>query len=134
LRLVTPWSPARTAALDATVTAWTALAAALVASSIASTRAGPRNLAMTGCLSICLAGPMLAWLSVQVSILDRMVPELALIGPLLEVHALSEGGGAPPSGEQWAWIGTVAIAAIAAWSGLGIATLARAHRQRAALP
>ena len=60
LRLVTPWSPGRTAALDATLTVWAVLAGALVASAAGSPRAGPRNLAMLGCVGMCIIGPVLA--------------------------------------------------------------------------
>ena len=60
LRLVTPWSPARTAALDATLAAWTVLAGALVAATVGSGRAGPRNLAVLGCVAMCVGGPILA--------------------------------------------------------------------------
>ncbi|MHC4082214.1 MAG: hypothetical protein ACYS15_15005 [Planctomycetota bacterium] len=125
LRLVTPWSPARTAALDATLTVWAVLAGALVASAAGSPRAGPRNLAMLGCVGMCLIGPVLALACVGIPRLEGLSLRLGRIGPLLEVHTLSQGGGAPPTGEQWAWIGLVGLAAIACWVGLCLATAAR---------
>ena len=125
LRLVTPWSPARTAALDATLTAWALLAGAFVAAVAGSPRAGPRNLAMLGCAGMCVIGPVLALASVGVPTLERVGQRLARIGPLLEVHTLSSGGGSPPTGEQWAWIGLVGVAAVACWIGLGLAAAAR---------
>jgi hypothetical protein len=125
LRLVTPWSPARTAALDATLTAWALLAGACVASAAGSPRAGPRNLAMLGCVGICVIGPVLALACVGDPTLESLGQRLARIGPLLEVHALSKGGGSPPTGEQWAWIGLVGLAAVACWIGLGLTTAAR---------
>ncbi|MHC5006167.1 MAG: hypothetical protein ACYTGF_02295 [Planctomycetota bacterium] len=125
LRLVTPWSPFRTAALDATLTAWSLLAGALVASAAGSPRAGPRNLAMLGCVGMCIIGPVLALALVGLPSLERLGQRLALIGPLMEVHSLSQGGGSPPTGAQWAWIGLVGLAAVACWIGLGLTTAAR---------
>jgi hypothetical protein len=125
LRLVTPWSPARTAALDATLVAWALLAGALVASVAGSKRPGPRNLAMLGCVSLCVVGPVLALAVVGVPSVEPLGRQLARIGPLLEVHTLSSGGGSPPTGQQWAWIGLVGLAAVACWLGLGLAAAAR---------
>jgi hypothetical protein len=125
LRLVTPWSPLRTAALDATLTAWALLAGACVASAVGSSRAGPRNLAMVGCVGMCVIGPVLGLILVAVPSLERLGQKLAQIGPLMEVHSLSQGGGAPPDGGQWAWIGLVALAAVTCWTGLLVATAAR---------
>ncbi|MHC4273609.1 MAG: hypothetical protein ACYSUR_08065, partial [Planctomycetota bacterium] len=93
LRLVTPWSPARTAALDATLVAWALLAGAFVAAVAGSPRAGPRNLAMLGCAGMCVIGPVLALTCLGVPTLERVGQKLARIGPLLEVHFLSSGGG-----------------------------------------
>ncbi|MHC4130229.1 MAG: hypothetical protein ACYTE6_13375 [Planctomycetota bacterium] len=125
LRLVTPWSPARTAALDATLVAWALLAGAFVAAVAGSPRAGPRNLAMLGCAGMCVIGPVLALACLGVPTLERVGQKLARIGPLLEVHFLSAGGGSPPAGEQWVWIGLVGLAAVACWIGLGLAAAAR---------
>jgi hypothetical protein len=43
----------------------------------------------------------------------------------MEVHTLSQGGGSPPAGGQWAWVGLVGLAAVACWIGLGLAAAAR---------
>lgn len=120
LRLVTPWSPARTAALDATLVAWTVLAGAIVASAVGTQRAGPRNIAIFACLCMCLAGPSLAILGLHMRPLDGFSHRLLQIGPLLEVHALSGGGRTAPHAAQWMWIGIVAAAAAASWSVLGV--------------
>jgi hypothetical protein len=125
LRLVTPWSPARTAALDGTLTAWTLLAGALVVSAAGSPRAGPRNLAMLGCVGMCIIGPVLALACVGFPSLERLGQRLARIGPLMEVHTLSDGGGSPLARGQWAWVGLVGLAAVACWIGLGLAAAAR---------
>ena len=115
IRLVTTWTPGRTAAIDGTLTGWTALAAAMVAATIGNARNGPRALAMAACVAMCLAGPLVAWLSILVGF-DLMAA--VRLGPLMEVQALSGGGGAPPSAEEWRWIGLLLAANVAAWSGL----------------
>ena len=125
LRLVTPWSPARTAALDATLVAWTVLAGAMVASAVGTQRAGPRSIAIVACLCMCLAGPTLVILGLHIPSLDGLSHRLLLVGPLLEVHTLSDGGRTAPHAAEWIWISVVALAAAAAWSALGIMTLAR---------
>ena len=122
LRLVTPWPPLRTAAIVATLAAWATLAGAVLASSHGSDRSGPRNLAILACLSMCLAGPAAAWLSVLAGL---PLPESLLrLGPIMEIHVLTLGGGAPAATEHWQWIGLVTLASIAAWSGLSIVTMA----------
>jgi hypothetical protein len=127
LRLVTPWSPARTAALDATLVAWTVLAGALVASATGSSRTGPRNIAIIACVTMCLIGPVLVLIGVHGSGLSGLTPRLLQIGPLLEVYALGQGGRTAPSGGQWAWISLVALAGAAAWAGLITITLTRSR-------
>ncbi len=127
LRLVTPWSPARTAALDATLVAWTILAGAVVASATGSDRAGPRNLAIIACLTVCLAGPGLALIGVEVGTAAGVTPRLLQVGPLLEVHTLSNGGRTAPGGDQWMWISMVGVAGTTAWAGLFAITLTRAR-------
>ncbi len=125
VRLVTPWSPARTAALDATLVVWTVLAGAMVASAVGTKRSGPRNIAIFACLCMCLAGPSLAILGLHVRPLDGFSHRLLGVGPLLEVHTLSGGGRTAPRADQWMWIGIVAAAAAATWSVLGVMTTMR---------
>ncbi len=134
LRLVTPWTTARTAALDATLLAWAALAGAFVASAVGSPRAGPRNLAIAACVGVCLIGPLLALASLIVAPSSGLTPRLLNRGPLLEVHALGQGGGTPPDPATWGWIGLVAIAAAFAWCGLTGALLTRSRGQDDARP
>ncbi len=126
LRLVTPWSPARTAALDATLAAWTILAGALVASATGSHRTGPRCIAIIACLTMCLAGPALALIGIGTT--GGVMPRLLQIGPLLEVHTLSHGGRTAPGGGQWMWISLVALAGGAAWAALITTTMLRGRR------
>ena len=125
LRLVTPWTPVRTAALDATLVAWTLLVGALVASAVGSPRPGLRNIVMLGCLAICLAGPALAWLVVALSPAAGLADRVLTIGTLLEIHTLGLGGGTAPSATQWAWIGLVGLAAATTWAGLSFYTRLR---------
>ncbi len=125
LRLVTPWSPARTAALDATLVAWTVLAGAMVAAATGSHRTGPRIIAIIACLTMCLGGPVLAMIGVRGSAMTGLVPRLLQAGPLLEVYALSDGGRTAPGGGQWAWISIVAMAGAAAWGVLITITMSR---------
>ncbi len=125
LRLVTPWSPARTAALDATLVSWTVLAGALVASATGSHRTGPRNIAIIACVAMCLVGPVLALIGIRGSAMTGLTPELLQAGPLLEVYTLSHGGRTAPGGAQWMWISMVALAGAAAWAGLITITMMR---------
>ena len=125
LRLVTPWSPARTAALDATLVSWTILAGALVASATGSHRTGPRNIAIIACVAMCLVGPVLALIGIRGSAMTGLTPELLQAGPLLEIYTLSHGGRTAPDGGQWMWISMVALAGAAAWAGLITMTMMR---------
>ena len=134
LRLVTPWSPARTAALDATLAVWTILAGALVASATGSHRTGPRCIAIIACLAMCLVGPLLALIGVDVGTTAGVTPRLLQVGPLLEIHDLSHGGRTAPSGSQWLWISMVAVAGAAAWAGLITMTMMRGRRDDARPP
>ncbi len=125
LRLVTPWSPARTAALDATLVVWTILAGALVASATGSDRTGPRNIAIIACVTMCLVGPVLAMIGIRGNAMTGLTPQLLQAGPLLEVYTLSHGGRTAPGGAQWMWISMVALAGAAAWAGLITITMMR---------
>ncbi len=125
LRLVTPWSPARTAALDATLVVWTILAGALVASATGSDRTGPRNIAIIACVTMCLAGPVLAMIGIRGSAMPGLTPRLLQVGPLLEVYTLSHGGRTAPAAGQWMWISMVALAGAAAWGVLITITMMR---------
>ena len=127
LRLITPWSTARTAAIAASLVGWTTLAGAIVASAVGSPRAGPRNLAILACLAMCLAGPTIGWLRLVVGLgPGRMVS----FGPPLEIYGLTGGGGAPPAGEQWRWIVVLGLASVAAWLALSVATHLKNRRAR----
>jgi len=116
LRLITPWTALRTAAIDATICGWLLLAGAVVASAVISRRAGPRNIAMVACVCMCVAGPAMASLGVRGGIADL---ELIDLSPLIAVHTLTEGGGAQPTPAQWRWIALLGLAALAVWATLG---------------
>ncbi len=117
LRLVTPWTVARTAALDATLVGWTVLGGAVVASAVGSRRSGVRNLAITACLAMCLLGPALAVIG---AIVGSSAEQLMDIGPLVAVYRLAQGAAAPVTGPQWVMIVMPAAAAGLAWTALGV--------------
>lgn len=118
LRLVTTWTPWRTAAIDATIAAWLVLAGAIVAAAVSTDRAGPRTLAMLACLAMCLLGPASAWIGLTTGV---RAMELIGLSPLMAVHTLSEGIGTHPASEQWRWIALLALAATLAWIALVLA-------------
>lgn len=115
LRLVTPWAPMRTAALAATLAGWTCLVGAFVAAAIGTHHPGPRLLAMSVCVGLCVFGPAAAWLGVMTGV-DAM--QLVALSPLMAVRTLTSGGGAPPTEDQWTWIRLLAAAAALTWTAL----------------
>jgi hypothetical protein len=117
LRLVTTWTPWRTAAIDATLAGWLLLAGAMVAAGVATDRGGPRLLAMAACVAMCLLGPALAWLGVLTGV---NATELVGLSPLMAVHTLTEGIGTHPTPSQWTWIGLLVFAAVSVWITLGV--------------
>ncbi len=129
LRLVTSWTAARTAALDITLVSWAILAGAFVASAIGSSSRGPRNLAILGCVGVCLIGPVLALITIAVPLFNGPVLRLLHVGPLLEVHVLGKGGGTPPEPAQWRWIVLVTLTGLLAWGGLVVARSRRPNTE-----
>ena len=127
LRLVTPWTLARTAALDATLVGWTVLTGAVVASAVGSQRRGVRNLAITACLAMCLLGPTLAIIGAIISPVGGSAAQLMNIGPLVAVYRLAQaqGAAAPITGPQWVMIVMPGAAAGLAWTALGVVYWAR---------
>jgi hypothetical protein len=126
LRLVTNWTPWRTAAIDATMAGWVMIAGAIVAAGIMSNRSGPRILAMLACVSLCLLGPALAWLGVMTGV-DAM--QLVRLSPFMAMRTLAEASGSQPALDQWRWIALLAIAATAVWIALVSTAWASHHRQ-----
>jgi hypothetical protein len=112
LRLVTTWTRERTAAMDATLIAWTLLAGAVVACAIGTRSAGVRCLAMSACLAMCLGAPVVAWIGLAVGV-DAI--ELADLSPLLSMNALGKGRGSDVSTGEWLLIGVLGGAAAGAW-------------------
>jgi hypothetical protein len=122
LRLITPWTASRAAAIDATICGWILLAGAVVASAIGTAKAGPRNLAMLVCVGLCLLGPALATIGFQTGFNDI---ELIELSPLIAVRTLTEGGSSQPTPQQWQWIVLLGVAGGLAWSVLGILAMTR---------
>lgn len=115
LRLVTSWTPSRTAAIDATLTGWVVLAGAVVAAAISSDRLGTRTLAMMACVAMCLLGPALAWIGL-VSGIDTA--DLARLSPFMAVGTLGSASGAHATVDQWRAIAVLLIADLAVWLAL----------------
>lgn len=122
LRLITPWTLDRTAALDATMAAWTILAGAIIASAIGTNKFGVRNLAILACIAMCLLGPAIALLSTTTG---GSAFSMVEIGPIISVHKLAEGINSRVTWGQWLTILIPTVAAILAWSALGIITYLR---------
>ncbi|MCH8825028.1 MAG: hypothetical protein IH984_16145 [Planctomycetes bacterium] len=128
LRLITYWALDRTAALDATMAAWTLLTGAIIASAIGTNRFGVRNLAILGCIVMSLLGPAIALLIASAS---NSASSIVQFGPIVSVYKLaSEGGNSRVTSQQWIVILIPTMAAILAWSILGIITFIRANKKR----
>ena len=126
LRLITPWTLDRTAALDATMAAWTLLVGAIIASAIGTNKFGVRNLAIIGCIAISLLGPAIG---LFVSTRGNSAFSIVQLGPIISVHKLaSEGGNSRVASLQWMMIMIPTMAAILAWAALGIITNIRANK------
>jgi hypothetical protein len=128
--LLTSWSAARTAAIDAMLAGWAALAGALVAAATGGGRAMPRNLAMLMCVFMSVLGPAAMWMGWSPTY--EPVSTVAR-GPLLGVTALTHGGSTLPTPEQWQAVAIVWAAALAAWAVFAAVSAARRdHRSGAA--
>lgn len=121
-RLLTNWTAQRTAAVDATIAAWTVLAGAVVAGVIHTTRPELRIGGMLFCIALCLLGPLAAWVGLPL-IFDSA--SISNLGPIMEIRRLTEGGTTPPTGAQWRWVLGLAATDLAAWIGIGVVHIAR---------
>lgn len=119
LQIVTRWSPTRTAAIDLTMLGWLLVVAAIVASTIGTNRRGPRTLGMLACLVLCLAGPLVRQALPADADVEAILPDLLELSPLLLVHRLGDGGGAPIDLLEWRWIGLLGLAGVLAWVAVG---------------
>lgn len=126
LRLVTPWSPVRTAAIDLTILGWMLLVGALIASALATAKTGVRNLAIIGCVALCLCGPVVAWGGPIIGGANSVVQEF---GPLTAIYNLAHDGGAPTEAAHWRAVGLLITAAVAAWIVVSVSTLGRHRRE-----
>lgn len=131
LRLVTTWSRERTFVMDLSVIGWAMIAGAVVAAGVGAARSGPRVLAMLMCVSLCLAGPALAWIALRLGI--AAPNDLIGLSPLLAVQTLAMEGSLPVSTETWSLVAVLLIAGCAGWTILGFAHMVRA-RSRSSLP
>jgi len=122
MRLVTVWSPLRTAAIDATMASWLVVIGAIVASAIGTNRAGPRMVGMLACLGVCLLGPAITLLGL-ITGADWIA--LVELSPFMAVHTLGRGTAAPPDPEQWRLIVLLAIAGMSMWLALALINVIR---------
>jgi len=123
LRLITYWTLDRTAALDATIAAWTMLTGAIIASAVGANKFGVRNLAILACIAMCLLGPAIALLAASAGTSAFSIVEF---GPIVFINKLAtEGAKSRVTSQQWIMILIPAMAAILAWSTLGILTYLR---------
>ena len=127
LRLITPWTLDRTAALDGTMAAWTLLTGAIIASAVGTNRFGVRNLAILGCIAMCLLGPAIALFTTSTGTSAFAIVQF---GPIVSVFKLAEGAKSPVTSQQWIMILIPTIAAILAWSILGLITFVRDNKNR----
>jgi hypothetical protein len=118
LRIVTNWPPIRVAAIDATLVGWMVIVGAVIASATGVTSRGPRLLGMAACLAICLGAPLLMWLGMADD--TRWMQQVVSLSPLLAVRTMGEGGGAPPTFEQWRWVILLGVCGIAMWTVVGL--------------
>lgn len=129
LRLITPWTLDRTAALDATMAAWTMLAGAIIASAVGTNRFGVRNLAILACIAMCLLGPAITLLVATTA--DTSAFSIVEFGPIISVYKLAdEGAASRVTYQQWLMILIPTVAAILAWSALGVITYLRSGKSK----
>lgn len=138
LRLVTPWSVARTLAVDGTLVAWTALAGAIVAVG-SRFRARGRTLTMASILALVLAVPLVEHVGRELlrptshgAASDEddaaewpVAAAFTRLSPVTAIHALTGGGPARPESTDRISLATAAFAAFVAWIAVGLGELAR---------
>ncbi len=122
LRVVTTWSPERTAAIDLVLGCWLIIVGAIIAASIGTEKIGPRIVAMLTCLGLCLLGPAAVWVGIA-----RKPGSLELVdlSPLLATHTLGGNASARPTATDWQWIWLLAFTAVMVWVALAIAQAIR---------
>lgn len=146
LRLVTPWPPLRSAAIDLCLLLWGCAAAALIALGTRSIGRGGNLVRVSCMLAVVLSVAVvpLASLARGQAPAVRLVPPSphetawwreAAWSPLTAIHALSGGGVDEPSAQEWALARTGGWIALAAWSlaigvTVGFRRAATPHRER----
>jgi len=105
IRLLTRWTPERTAAIDLVLLSWLAIAGAVVAVTVGARGAGPRLLGMAACL---------------VPVVLLSLPGSRGTGPITAPAALADQGGAPMLPGEWKMPLILALAAALAWIAAGV--------------
>ncbi len=129
LRLVTAWPAARMGCVLFHMGAWILTTGALLAWSRSLQRPASRTLAMAACVLLALG-----WLTLR-GIAPGAVPArfpAPMGGPIEGMLALVDGGGAPPTREEWGAVACAAALAGGAWLLVGLhALVARTRGQPA---
>ncbi len=126
LRLVTPWPPVRSAAIDLLLIGWAAAIAAIVAIGSVPARGGRgllRSMAMAMIMVILLGVPCVTAIGGEaLPFTIRPLGEGAeawwatvALSPLTAIDALSGGGPTPPEAEEWQAVRWAWYAAGALW-------------------
>lgn len=129
LRLVTPWPPARAAALDLCLAGWGLAFAAIVAAGSGpgpqGTLAVRRTLAMVAAVSLAAGAPLLVTLGGgALPFTDPAAGgRLAAWSPGTALWSITAAGFEPPSGAEWKLAATGTAVALFAWLSLGIARI-----------
>ena len=114
VRLLTRWTPPRTAAIDLVLLAWLGIIGAIVAVTCGSTRTAPRLVGMAICL---------------VPVILLSLPGERALGPITALSALADQGGAPILPGEWTMPVLLAIACAAAWCAVAVHAVLRGRTQ-----
>lgn len=129
MRLVTPWSVARTVAIDATLVGWAALIAAIVAAA-GGAGAGARSIAMAACVVLAGLGPLVALVANRLGGTPGLVASLTLTSPFTLLRSLT-GAGPTGLGVNHAVLALApSVAACGAWATVALLRLRRPAADR----
>lgn len=133
MRLVTPWSVARTMGLDLVLLGWVALVGALVAAGGRLDHRG-RTMAMGACVLLVFAGPLVGAVAAAAGAASTTVTLLGWLSPFGSLRQLSGGGPAPLTAQEWVAVASGAAIAGVAWAVLGLACVRRSGGDRPRTP